>query len=253
MLTPIAVQLYSVREAMAQDAVGVLTRIAEIGYSGVEAVLSTSKEGVDTLQVCKDLGLQIPSIHAGLPFDAEKQEALERAASFGCRYAVVASLPPASFQTRDLIEEASERLNEANAIARQHGLTLGYHNHWWEFDSTIDEKTPHEVLHSYLDPTVIFELDTYWIQVAGVNPTGVIKYLGSQAPLLHIKDGPVVKHEPMVAVGDGVMDIPAVVHAGDGTTEWLVVELDACATDMVEAVAKSYQYLVSRNLGTGKK
>jgi sugar phosphate isomerase/epimerase len=76
--------------------------------------------------------------------------------------------------------------------------------------------------------------------------------LGKRAPLLHIKDGPCVRGEPMVAVGDGTMDFSRIVEAGAGSTEWMIVELDACATDMVEAVEKSYHYLVRNGLAHGK-
>jgi hypothetical protein len=50
-----------------------------------------------------------------------------------------------------------------------------------------------------------------------------------------------------------VVDIPGVVAAGAGSTEWLVVELDRCATDMMEAVSKSYQYLIAKGLARGSK
>jgi hypothetical protein len=56
----------------------------------------------------------------------------------------------------------------------------------------------------------------------------------------------------MTAVGDGRVDIPGVVAAGSGRTEWMIVELDRCSTDMVEAVEKSYQYLTDNGLARGR-
>jgi hypothetical protein len=44
-----------------------------------------------------------------------------------------------------------------------------------------------------------------------------------------------------------------VAGAGEGYTQWLIVELDECATDMLEAVEKSYRYLVEKGLGRGNK
>jgi hypothetical protein len=41
------------------------------------------------------------------------------------------------------------------------------------------------------------------------------------------------------------MDVPAILTAANGFCEWQIVELDACDTDMLEAVKKSYQYLSS--------
>jgi len=55
-----------------------------------------------------------------------------------------------------------------------------------------------------------------------------------------------------VAVGVGVIDVLAIVKAGEGHTEWLIVELDQCATDMLTAVVKSCKYLVGRGLACGK-
>jgi uncharacterized membrane protein len=67
---------------------------------------------------------------------------------------------------------------------------------------------------------------------------------------LHIKDGPAVKDAPMVAVGDGTLDFVAI--AQSSAAEWWIVELDECATDMLEAVQKSYTYLTARGLAVGK-
>jgi len=56
----------------------------------------------------------------------------------------------------------------------------------------------------------------------------------------------------MTAVGDGIQDVPGIVAAGAGATAWLIVELDRCATDMLEAVAKSYHYMVGKGLAHGR-
>lgn len=55
-----------------------------------------------------------------------------------------------------------------------------------------------------------------------------------------------------IAVAVGVIDVSAIVKAGEGHTEWLIVELDQCATDMLTAVSKSCKYRVGRGLAPGK-
>lgn len=42
MTVPVALQLYSVREALAKDFVGVIKKVANIGYVGVEPHLQPS-------------------------------------------------------------------------------------------------------------------------------------------------------------------------------------------------------------------
>jgi sugar phosphate isomerase/epimerase len=105
----------------------------------------------------------------------------------------------------------------------------------------------------YLDKSVLFELDVYWVTTAGANPAAIVKELGQRAPLLHIKDGPCVKGQPMTAVGDGKVDVAAVAQASAATAKWMIVELDSCATDMLAAVKKSYGYLVGKGFARGNK
>jgi len=103
----------------------------------------------------------------------------------------------------------------------------------------------------YLDVSVFFEIDTSWVHVAGLDPAAVVAELGSRAPLLHLNDGPGIKDAPMVALGTGVMDIPPIIAAGEGTTDYLIVELDHCASDMLTAVEQSYHYLGTGGLARG--
>jgi hypothetical protein len=75
----------------------------------------------------------------------------------------------------------------------------------------------------------------------------LVASLGERARLRHLKDGPADgPKSPMVAVGDGVIDVAGIVGASKAA--WHVVELDRCATDMFEAVEKSRQNLVERGL-----
>ena len=83
-----------------------------------------------------------------------------------------------------------------------------------------------------------------------VMRAALLTELGARAPLLHVKDGPAKQGEPMVAVGSGSLDIQGIVRAG--SAEWLIVELDECATDMFEAVEASIRYLEDSGLGVGR-
>jgi sugar phosphate isomerase/epimerase len=74
-----------------------------------------------------------------------------------------------------------------------------------------------------------------------------------RAPLLHIKDGPGTREQAMTAVGQGVMDWATIMKAKWEGTEWLIVELDRCDTDMFEAVAESCRYLVGNGYGRGRQ
>jgi sugar phosphate isomerase/epimerase len=253
MPVPIALQLYTLREALAKDFAGVIQKVADIGYIGVETAGFPGSTPAEAKKIFDDLGLVVCSAHTRLPLGDDKNEILDTISTLGCNRLVCAALRPEDhYQTVDQIKKSCELVNRASEAAAERGFSLGMHNHWWEFEK-IGDQYRYRLLLEGLAPAVFFQIDTYWVKAAGVDPVAVVKELGSRAPLLHLKDGPAVRGEPMVALGEGSMDIPALVKAGAGSTEWLIVELDQVAGDMLEAIDKSYRYMVGEGLARGNK
>lgn len=244
MSASIGLQLYSLRESMEKDFEGVIRKVASIGYAGVETAGFNGSSPEKAAKLFAELGLKVSSAHSPLPLGDDKNKVLDTMALLGCKYLVLPYLPADEFVSAERIKAQCDRVNEADAIARANGLTLLYHNHWWEFRTQVDGKPAIETMRQYLAPTVGFEIDTYWLQTGGSDVVEWLKKLGSAAPLLHIKDGSTNEKDPMVAVGDGVMDWAAIVPASQA--EWFIVELDRCATDMLEAVTRSYTYLTAK-------
>ena len=65
--------------------------------------------------------------------------------------------------------------------------------------------------------------------------------------LLHVKDGFIIPPKPNMAVGNGMMNYPSIIEALPSSVLWLIVELEDCATNMLEAVQESLQYMNSIN------
>ena len=252
MSAPIGLQLYTVRESMNKDFRATVERVAETGYVGVETAGFPGTTPKEAKKLFDSLGLKVCGAHLQMPIGENKNSIVETIGILGNPALVVPWQPPELFQSMDGIKKLADDLNAANSVAKENGFKLGYHNHHAEMN-LIDGKPALLVLSDMLEPGIFFEVDTYWVQTGGVNPVNLIKNLGSKAPLLHIKDGPCVRDEPMVAVGEGKMDIKSVVKAGEENTEWLIVELDACATDMFEAAVKSYSFLTQQGLANGRK
>ena len=55
----------------------------------------------------------------------------------------------------------------------------------------------------------------------------------------------------MTAVGDGKMDFEPMAEAAADHVQWMIVELDRCATDMFTAVEASSQYLRNKGFTQG--
>ena len=244
MTHPLSVQLYSVRDLLADDRDGVLRRIAGFGYGAVEPFQPTA-DPHGFRKVADDLGLTVSSVHAGalLGEPVEVEAVFEAAAVLGTDLVIVpAGFPHEDFTTADGIARTAEKLNALAEQATAHGQRVGYHNHWWEFEPVIEGRHALEVLADQLVPEVFLEVDTYWAAVGGADVPKVLGGLGERVRALHVKDGPVVQGRPHTAVGAGSMPVPAILAAAPAAA-WRIVELDSCAGDVMEALAESRTYL----------
>jgi len=253
MKPPIALQLYTVRDLIAQSSYETIVRkVAEIGYHGVETAGFPGTDPQSAGKLFKDLGLVVSSIHSfPIPDEGRKAEILDTLGALDCKV-LVSGAGPDDFKSVDTTRATCDRLNAAHSLLAPYGVRLGVHNHWWEYLQIDGGKYAYEYMLEFLSPDIFFEIDTYWVKTGGVDPVGVVERMGKRAPLLHIKDGPAQQKVAQVAVGEGVLDVPAIVKAGEGNTEWLIVELDHCATDMLTAVEMSFRYLSSQGLGRSK-
>jgi sugar phosphate isomerase/epimerase len=259
----IAVQLYSVRKEIEKDIKGTLKRIVDIGFDAVETAFWP--EGISVKQAgqyLKDAGLTVCSAHIELPTGAQKTAWLETAKELGCKKMIWHGWPEdIRYGSLDGTKQLVAIYNEANHFAKANGLQFGIHNHWWEFRNKAGKRFVYEVLLDQLEKDIFFEIDTYWVKVAGHNPADIVRKFGKRAPLLHIKDGSGVwrdsladdNPDPMVAVGKGTQNFPAIVKAANGNTEWMVVEMDKATTDIFEALQESYDYLIKNGMAKGRK
>ena len=247
MATPIGIQLYSVREEAASDFEGTVRKVAAMGYAGAETAGFADTTPKEAARLFEDLGLAVIAAHGPLPVGADKNKVLDEAAALECDRIVTGGGFRDFVATGD-VEEVCDVFNEAAANAAERGCRFGLHNHWHEFKK-IGDKYPYEIMLERLSEDVFFELDTYWAAIAGADPVEVLRRMGRRAPLLHIKDGPMMARRAHTAVGSGGMDFPPIIEAAQA--EWLIVELDACDTDMTEAVRASIDYLTREGLGAG--
>lgn len=238
-----SIQLYTVRKALDADLPGTIKKLADIGFENVEPYNFVAT--ADALGAAlADNGMTAPSGHAPL-LRADQDEIFQAARKLGITTVIDPHVPEDRWKTVADIRATAELLNQAAVKGASYGITVGYHNHWWEVEMLPDGRTGLEVLAEYLDPAVVLELDTYWAAVGGQDPVALLGRLGDRVRLIHIKDGP-VNNDPstQLAVGDGKVPIWDVIEAAKAL-EYGVVELDDFKGEMLDAVADSFAYLAA--------
>ncbi len=242
MAPKIALQLYSLRDLMKNDYEGIIRKVAAMGYEGVETAGFDGTTIPAAVKLFKELGLEVAGAHSAFPIGEKKNEILDVSSTFGCKYVVVSHIGPNDTKDMDVLKALCDRINEGAANAKERGMGFAIHNHDFEYHM-LNGKLAADWMVEMLDPSVLFELDTYWIKVGGVDPVARVQQMGKRAPLLHIKDGPGNREAAMTAIGTGVMDFPAILKAGGANTEWWIMEADRMDGDALEVVRQSCVYM----------
>ena len=269
MKLPVAGQLYSVRGEMQNDFYGTIKAMKELGYDGVEFAGLFGEEPAKIKAFCEEIG--ITPISAHVPYydmleDPEK--VLADYAEIGCKYVAVPYLTEECRPGTDGFAATVEGIRKIGEAAKKLGIQLLYHNHDFEFVK-IGEEYALDVLYSTIPADLLqTEIDTCWVNVAGVVPAEYIEKYSGRAPVVHLKDfkmsganqGQLYKligideNEEddeqeafsFMPVGYGVQDIPAILAAcEDAGAHWVVVEQDSPAKDdtPMNSVKLSREYL----------
>ena len=271
---PVALQLYSVRDAMAEDFVGTIKKVKEMGYDGVEFAGLNGLTADEIKSTCAELGLTPISAH--VPYSDmvnDPRGVLSTYAEIGCRYVAIPYLTPECRPGTDGFVKVVENAAMLGKVARDLGMTLLYHNHDFEFEK-IDGKYALEILYDTVPADLLqTELDTCWVNVGGEEPAPyILKYKG-RTPVIHLKDFVMkgkdkpkklyeligIEDDEETAseedfsfrpVGSGVQDIPAIIKAGEESgAQWFIVEQDlSVGRPPLEACKMSIEYLKSIGL-----
>jgi sugar phosphate isomerase/epimerase len=225
----LAVQLYTLREQLADDLDGTLRALSAIGVREVELAGLHDRGSVGMRAALDAANLSAVSAHVPLErFEREPGRVLEEARVLTVETLVVPSVDePADAAAADALVA---RLVKAAGPVLDAGFDFAYHNHAFEFGE-------HGLWERILGAGLDVEPDVGWLHVAGRDPARELAGLHGRCPLVHAKD---VRDGRDVVIGDGELDWPTIADAArDAGTTRLVIELDHPSADPVDDVARS--------------
>ena len=135
MAIPIAVQLYSVREDAAADLAGVLAKVKEMGYDGVEFAGYYDHSAEAVKKMLDDSGLACVGTHSGIDtlLGDEFAASVEFHKTIGNTRPIVPGLPGNYTESADAWKKTADVMNEIAGKLAAEGMKTGYHNHHTEF------------------------------------------------------------------------------------------------------------------------
>jgi len=249
----IYLQLYSVRDDINSDFKGTIQKVAEIGYTGIEAARYADGKfyGLEPKEFKKEIesvGMEVLSSHAGRPLAENVAQtnwkevwewwdtAIAAHKAAGMKYLVVPSIPTP--KTLADLKSYCDYFNQIGEKCNAAGLRFGYHNHNFEF-TEIEGQTMYDYLLTNTDPSkVFFQMDVYWTVRGGKSPVEYFKKYPGRFELLHIKDEKELGQSGMVGF-DAIFN-----NIDKAGTKYIIVEVERYDYAPLESIKMSYDYLI---------
>ena len=212
----ISVQLYTTRKF--QPYAPIIEFIKESGLRNIELFSLESINIREFKHFMDSNNITFNSTHVGFESLRNTQNIIDRARELKIKHVIVPA-PPAK-KDEDFINSFQMNEDEWTAFGKDlssyvskienAGLTLGYHNHSYEFRPLKSGKLPIECMMDQ-NENLKFEIDLGWAVAGGADPMVWIKKYSNRIVACHLKDfyskeKDMLDHDNQSAVGDGFID-----------------------------------------------
>lgn len=237
---PVGVQLYSVRNELAEDFQGTIAEIARMGFEGVEFADYFGMTGEELKSVLDEHDLRCCGTHITL--DVFQGDAFDETVAFnkalGNDYFIIRWIPEEYRDSRETFLSLIDEYNEIVERLEPHGMRLGYHNHDYIFEKFGDEYL-WDILAQNTDERFIMQLDTG--HAAGMDQDAVelIRRHPGRSVTMHAKAHSTVNNEAVI--GEDQLDWPGIIEAAEdvGGIEWYILEYEISGVPPLEALEDS--------------
>jgi sugar phosphate isomerase/epimerase len=249
-------QLYSVREQMAKDVPGTLAEVHSWGFKYVELAGTYGLSPQLFKAQLDEHSLDAVSGHFSFnEWSHDPEAVLRQARVLGLVEVGCAWIDHSGPFDEATCRHAIQVFNHVGKLAAQHHMQFFSHTHGYEFQPYGDG-TLFDLLMRETNPAnVKFEMDIFWVVHAGQDPVKLLKKYPGRWELMHLKD--MRKGTPIglltgqsdvnncVALGAGVIDVPAVLRAARQVgVKWYFIEDESPVSE--QQIPQSLLYL--RNL-----
>lgn len=269
--------LFGLAFEMERDMWGTMKELAEAGYTAIEPLYSFqndpamlpdspipsflkfimwNNEKVSEFQPrLRKMGLTISSMHVGFMFGKDVKEGCEELISFAEKSGIRHFMTSLEFDTEEKEKLAAKLLNTAEDILHGSGVTLGYHNHYMEFQP-MKGASGETLMDDFLKrtkPEVKIQLDVGWQMYGGSNIIPFMEKYKDRIISVHLKDfiedfNIIKKEDSFAAIGDGVLPTEKILELLPQLTmmeHGLMVDQDLPAKDAVllADIKKGAEYL----------
>ncbi|MEO6960529.1 MAG: sugar phosphate isomerase/epimerase [Puia sp.] len=243
------IQLYTVRDDMEKDPSGTLKQLSDMGYRYVEHANYHNRKfygyaPAEFKKLLEEYHLKMPSGHVVMTpadydyvrkdFSDNWKHTVEDAATAGQQFLVSPWLDESLRKNMSDFKAYMDVFNKSGELCRKSGMTFGYHNHDFEFDTKLDGKVLYDLIMEYTDPSLVAQqLDMGNLYNGGAKAIDIVKKYPGRFELMHVKDeipstNKEEKYESTI-LGKGIVGTRQVCDLGrkSGGTRYFIIEQES--------------------------
>lgn len=249
-LNDFGIQLYSVREEMEKNPKATLKQLAKFGYKNLEGYegskgLFWGMSNLEFKKYIEGLGLKMIASHCNETDNLESfRFKCSQAAEVGMDYLIC----PWVGGERNMVTflKHADTFNKCGQIAKSNGIKFAFHNHDYTFKKDKGAFLQ-DVLMRNTDPSLVdFEMDIYWVVVAGEDPMEWFDKYPNRFKYCHIKDYLKLEngHETCT-LGTGSIDFQKIISYGanKGLETFIVEQESYRGSSPMEAAKDNLNYM----------
>ena len=230
-------QMYSARDAAKENMDNALKEVAAMGYDFVEFAGFFDHSAEEIKAMLDKYGLRVSSTHTSwLEVRDNFEETVKYHKTIGNTNIII---PGGDFSTKEKLDAFIDFINEFQPKLAAEGISLGYHNHSHEFMPNNDGLYIHKELEERTN--VEFQIDTYWVFAAKLDPIEVCERLKDRIRFIHLKDGD--GGHGGFSLGEGVAPVKAVREYGIKNNLIMVVESETLTPDGLSESKRCIDFL----------
>lgn len=181
--------LFILREKCAVDLMGVLERLAEIGYDGVEFLGFFNHKPSTIRNKLEAYNLTAIGDHVSFEdFTKNAEKTIEDHKILDCGYITIGAPPADSLPGEDGYLEAKKEIERIGEMMNSAGMKLLFHNHSNELNESVNGKTILENLLDDISSDLLYlEPDLGWMSIGGAEPSYYLTKYRNRCPIIHFK------------------------------------------------------------------
>jgi sugar phosphate isomerase/epimerase len=246
----VGLQLYSVRDDMEKDPLGSLKQVAEMGYVYVEHANYVDRKfygysAPEFRKVLDGLGLKMISGHTVMEkkhWDETKKDfsdswkyTVDDAAVLGQKWVISPWMDETMRKSYDDFKRYMDIFTRCGQLCNKSGMKFGYHNHWFEFNESLNGEKIFDIIMKSLDPDLVaLQLDIGNLYNGGAVALDVLNKYPGRFEIIHAKDEIESKQTggekyESTILGDGIVNAQKTIDLATnlGGTKCYIVEQES--------------------------